>query len=128
MAAGEKRSLNSTDWSAPPPRPACQGVHARRVGAAEALPSDQERVAHGDPPDYLGSRPGRLMARLPNVEDVTCRLPSPDHFESRVRGKELTARVGTLLGIASGICFLTGRRSHFQYDTPDRVPLGLHPT
>lgn len=66
--------------------------------------------------------------RLPRVEDIEKRLPSPDDFTSRARGTELTARIGTALGIAFGICFLTGMWSHFQYDTPGWLPLSPHPT
>ena len=36
-------------------------------------------------------------------------MPHPDDFESRARGAELSARVGTLLGICFGIyssCFV----------------------
>lgn len=66
--------------------------------------------------------------RLPTVEDIEKRLPRPEDFESRARGTELTARVGTALGIAFGICFLTGMWSHFQYTTPGWLPLGPNPT
>lgn len=66
--------------------------------------------------------------RLPTVEDIEKRLPRPEDFESRARGTELTARVGTALGLAFGICFLTGMWSHFQYTTPGWVPLGPNPT
>jgi hypothetical protein len=37
------------------------------------------------------------------------------HFSSPVRSTALTARLGRLLGIAIGICFLTGLLSHYQY-------------
>ncbi len=66
--------------------------------------------------------------RLPTVEDVERRLPSPDDFTSRARGTELTARIGTALGIAFGICFLTGVWSHYQYAAPGWLPIGPHPT
>ncbi|MEJ7634980.1 molybdopterin-dependent oxidoreductase [Aeromicrobium sp.] len=66
--------------------------------------------------------------RLPSVDDIERRMPKPEDFESRARGTELTARVGTALGIAFGICFLTGLWSHFQYTTPGWVPLGPNPT
>lgn len=36
-------------------------------------------------------------------------------FPSPLRGAEVTARVGTVLGIALIICFLTGLLSHYQY-------------
>ncbi|MGA8986967.1 molybdopterin-dependent oxidoreductase [Aeromicrobium sp.] len=66
--------------------------------------------------------------RLPTVADIEQRLPKPEDFESRARGTELTARVGTMLGIAFSICFLTGMWSHFQYTTPGWLPLGPNPT
>ncbi|GAA3613055.1 molybdopterin-dependent oxidoreductase [Microlunatus ginsengisoli] len=37
------------------------------------------------------------------------------HFSSPVRSTALSARLGRLLGIAIGICFLTGILSHYQY-------------
>lgn len=40
------------------------------------------------------------------------RLP---RFTSPLRSTALTARVGRLLGIAFGICFVTGMLSHYQY-------------
>ncbi|MCW2749626.1 MAG: molybdopterin-binding protein [Aeromicrobium sp.] len=66
--------------------------------------------------------------RLPRVEDIEKRLPSPDDFTSRARGTELTARIGTALGVAFGICFLTGMWSHFQYDPPGWLPIEPQPT
>ncbi len=66
--------------------------------------------------------------RLPTVEDIEKRLPSPEDFTSRARGTELSARVGTALGIAFGICFLTGIWSHYQYASPGWLPIGPNPT
>ena len=66
--------------------------------------------------------------RLPTVADIERRIPRPDDFESRARGTELTARVGTALGICFGICFLTGMWSHFQYSTPGWLTLSPNPT
>jgi len=65
--------------------------------------------------------------RLPRVEDIEKRIPSPEDFTSRARGTELTARVGTALGIAFGICFVTGVWSHFQYTSPGWLPIGPNP-
>jgi hypothetical protein len=65
--------------------------------------------------------------RLPTVADIERRLPHPDDFESRARGAELSARVGTLLGICFGVCFLTGMWSHFQYSTPGWLTLSPQP-
>ena len=66
--------------------------------------------------------------RLPTVEDIEKRIPRPEDFESRARGTQLTARVGTALGIAFGVCFLTGMWSHFQYATPGWLTLSPNPT
>jgi len=66
--------------------------------------------------------------RLPRVEDIEKRLPRAEDFTSRARGTELTARVGIALGIAFGICFLTGMWSHFQYASPAWLPIGPQPT
>ena len=37
------------------------------------------------------------------------------HFSSTLRSTALTARLGRVLGIAVGICFLTGLLSYYQY-------------
>lgn len=66
--------------------------------------------------------------RLPTVEDIERRIPRPEDFESRARGTQLTARVGVALGLAFGICFLTGMWSHVQYDPPGWLPIGPQPT
>lgn len=65
--------------------------------------------------------------RLPTVEDVERLLPRPDDFTSRSRGTGLTARVGVALGVAFGLCFVTGIWSHLQQDPQDWVPLGPSP-
>ncbi|WP_332642742.1 molybdopterin-dependent oxidoreductase [Aeromicrobium sp.] len=65
--------------------------------------------------------------RLPTVEDIEKRLPTPEDFTSRARGTELTARVGVALGITFGICFLTGVWSHYQYASPGWLPIGPDP-
>lgn len=56
------------------------------------------------------------------------RLPRVEDFETRARGPRLTARVGTWLGVAFGVCFLTGMWSHLQYDPPSWAPIGPRPT
>lgn len=66
--------------------------------------------------------------RLPVVADIERHIPRPEDFTSRARGPALTARVGSALGLAFVICFLTGVWSGLQYDTPDWVPLGPGPT
>ncbi len=65
--------------------------------------------------------------RLPRVEDIEKRIPRPEDFTARSRGPATTARVGTALGIAFGICFLTGLWSHSQYTSPGWLPIGPDP-
>ncbi len=65
--------------------------------------------------------------RLPRVEDIEKRIPRPEDFTARSRGPATTARVGTALGIAFGVCFLTGLWSHFQYTSPGWLPIGPNP-
>ena len=66
------------------------------------------------------------------------RLPRVEDFPTRLRGPETASRVGIWLGLAFGICFVTGVWSHLQQDTPSwlsippspaglyRVTQGLH--
>ncbi|MGJ9424099.1 molybdopterin-dependent oxidoreductase [Aeromicrobium sp. CF3.5] len=65
--------------------------------------------------------------RFPRVEDIEARIPRPEHFDQNRRGTPTTSRVGTALGIAFGICFLTGMWSHFQYTNPAWLPIGPDP-
>ncbi len=65
-------------------------------------------------------------------------IPTESSFTSELRDERLTARVGTWLGVAFGLCFLTGLISHWYYlnDAPFfppvrpiwgyRVTQGLH--
>ena len=46
---------------------------------------------------------------------------------SEVRGAALTARIGRLLGIAFGICFVTGLLSHYQYAPWRWLPIPAAP-
>lgn len=55
------------------------------------------------------------------------RLPRVEDFDDSLRGLPTTSRVGTPLGIAFGICFLTGMWSHFQYSDPAWLPIGPDP-
>jgi Oxidoreductase molybdopterin binding domain len=45
-------------------------------------------------------------------------IPRPESFTSRLRGPELTARIGLWLGIAFGVAFATGLISHVAQQTP----------
>ncbi len=55
------------------------------------------------------------------------RIPSPESFDSGLRGPRTTARVGTWLGIAFGICFLTGVYSHASQLATPAFPLPASP-
>lgn len=52
-------------------------------------------------------------------------IPTEASFTSPLRDERLTARVGTLLGIAFGLCFVTGLISHWYYlkDAPFFPPV-----
>lgn len=65
--------------------------------------------------------------RLPRVEDVEALLPRPESFDDSRRGPATASRVGTALGVAFGICFLTGMWSHLQYEAPTWAPIGPAP-
>jgi hypothetical protein len=66
--------------------------------------------------------------RLPRVEDIEARIPRPEQFEDSRRGVATTSRVGIALGIAFGVCFLTGMWSHVQYSAPGWLPIGPDPS
>ena len=55
------------------------------------------------------------------------RLPRMEHFSHRLRGPQLTSRVGLWLGITLTITFLTGVWSHFQQDTPGWLTIPTQP-
>ncbi|NHA67438.1 molybdopterin-dependent oxidoreductase [Phycicoccus flavus] len=58
---------------------------------------------------------------------IEARIPRPEDFDSDLRGPRTAARVGTWLGVAFGVCFLTGLYSHYlQHPTP-AVPLATGP-
>jgi hypothetical protein len=52
-------------------------------------------------------------------------IPTEASFTSRLRDERLTARIGTWLGIAFGLCFVTGLISHWYYldDAPFFPPV-----
>lgn len=68
----------------------------------------------------------------------TLRIPRLEDFSHRLRGPQLTSRVGLWLGITLTVTFLTGLWSHYQQDTPGwltippspawlyRITQGLH--
>ncbi len=53
--------------------------------------------------------------------------PRPEDFRSRLRGPEVTARIGLWLGICFGLAFLTGLYSHFSQNTPGWLTLPTRP-
>jgi Oxidoreductase molybdopterin binding domain len=55
------------------------------------------------------------------------RVPRPEDFSYRLRGPQLTSRVGLWLGITLTITFLTGVWSHFQQDTPGWLTIPTSP-
>ncbi len=54
-------------------------------------------------------------------------LPAPEHFTSRLRSPAVAARVGSWLGIAFGICFLTGVYSHVAQLPDPWIPVPTRP-
>jgi DMSO/TMAO reductase YedYZ molybdopterin-dependent catalytic subunit len=49
---------------------------------------------------------------------VRVRIPRPEDFHAPAHGKTVTARVGLWLGVAFGLCFLTGLASHAVQHPP----------
>ena len=54
-------------------------------------------------------------------------IPSPDSFSSRLRGPQVTSRVGLWLGICFLVAFGTGLYSHFQQEMPMWLTLPTRP-
>ncbi|MDQ3094846.1 MAG: molybdopterin-dependent oxidoreductase [Actinomycetota bacterium] len=59
--------------------------------------------------------------------DPVALVPKPTDFTSRLRGPEVTSRVGLWLGICFLIAFVTGLYSHFQQDMPGWLTLPTRP-
>ena len=59
--------------------------------------------------------------------DLRALVPKPTDFTSRLRGPEVTSRVGLWLGICFLIAFVTGLYSHFQQDMPGWLTLPTRP-
>ncbi len=53
--------------------------------------------------------------------------PKPERFTSRLRGPEVTARIGLWLGVCFAIAFFTGLYSHFLQSTPGWLTLPTRP-
>jgi hypothetical protein len=58
---------------------------------------------------------------------LTERPPSWPRFSSPLRSLAITARVGRILGIAFGVCFVTGLLSHYQYAPWHWLPIPAAP-
>ncbi len=58
---------------------------------------------------------------------LVVRLPSDAGFGSRLRSPAVTARVGVWLGVAFGVCFLTGLVSHYAQNADHPVPFPPSP-
>lgn len=54
-------------------------------------------------------------------------IPDPGSFGSRLRSPAVSARVGVWLGIAFGVCFLTGLFSHYAQNPTHPVPIPTSP-
>ena len=69
--------------------------------------------------------PRRHASGLPTVETV--RIPQPPQVSSPRRDARVTARVGRMLGIAVGVCFVTGMISHLHQHPVGWLPLPPNP-
>lgn len=58
---------------------------------------------------------------------MSLRLPRVEDFSDRLRGPETTSRVGVMLGVAFGVCFLTGVWSHLQYNPSGLLSIPTSP-
>ncbi len=54
--------------------------------------------------------------------------PTPEQFTSRLRSPAVAARVGLWVGIAFGICFLTGLISHYAQQPTQPIPFPTSPS
>lgn len=59
--------------------------------------------------------------------DPRALIPRPESFTSRLRGPEVTARVGLWLAVCFGITFVTGLFSHYLQDTPGWLTFPTRP-
>jgi DMSO/TMAO reductase YedYZ molybdopterin-dependent catalytic subunit len=75
----------------------------------------RERTAARD--GRAPTRAGRLLLAI----------PAPSDFRSRLRGPEVTARIGLWLGVSFGIAFVTGVISHLAQDTPGWLAFPTRP-
>lgn len=64
---------------------------------------------------------------VPLLTRLTRKPPRWPEFRSPLRSTAVTARVGRVLGIAFGICFVTGLLSHYQYAPWHWLPIPAAP-
>ncbi len=77
------------------------------------------------------SRPGSRVAdtfAARTAAKVAERIPSEDDFHSELRSPAVAARVGLWLGVAFGICFLTGLLSHYAQNPSQPIPYPTSPS
>ncbi|MEZ5094268.1 molybdopterin-dependent oxidoreductase [Nocardioides sp.] len=55
------------------------------------------------------------------------RIPREEDFRSRLRGPEVTSRIGVWLGVCFAVAFLTGVYSHLSQQPDPVIPLPTHP-
>ncbi len=53
--------------------------------------------------------------------------PAPEHFTSRLHSPAVSARVGLWLGVAFGLCFVTGLISHWAQEPQPRIGFPASP-
>ncbi len=62
------------------------------------------------------------------IAEALDRVPSESDFTSRLRSPAVAARVGLWLGIAFGVCFLTGLISHYAQNGDQPIPFPTAPS
>lgn len=72
-----------------------------------------------------GARDGRVLTGV--AARIERLVPAPDDFRSELRGPRTAVRVGMWLGIAFGVCFLTGLYSHYLQHPLGWLPLPTGP-
>ena len=53
-------------------------------------------------------------------------VPREEDFRSRLRGPEVTSRIGVWLGVCFAVAFLTGVYSHIAQQPDPVIPLPTH--
>ena len=95
-------------------RPARPAVPRGASSACDALRVSARRCGLAVVDDWMRGRPP-LRRAAGEVVTVKTRPERWPHFTSPLRSTAVTARLGRVLGICFGICFVTGLLSHYQY-------------